>query len=151
MFMTSLKSNSSTQAFAKFLTDHFVPCAKRWAYCYRVGCAVNTNMCLERMHGVLKYKYLYGKKNRRLDSAIKAVTSLVSDRLFDRLTALAKGRLQRNYLSFANDIYLDWIQPRSLRHLQHQQVTECHGWLNRNATNSSSTQFAAYAILAHVN
>ena len=32
-----------------------------WAYCYRVGLGINTNMIVEAFHRVFKYNYLKGK------------------------------------------------------------------------------------------
>ena len=134
VFMTSLKSKSSTQAFAKYLTDHFVPCIKRWAYCYRVGCAVNTNMCLERMHCSLKYKYLSGKKNRRLDSAIKAVTSLVTDRQFERLTALCKGKVTAK-LSELRKRHISSLDPAEVTSTFATSTGDGMSWLVKSERN----------------
>ena len=35
-----------------------------WAYCYRRGMGINTNMVVEAIHRVLKYAYLKGKVNK---------------------------------------------------------------------------------------
>ena len=40
---------------------------QNWAYCYRVNAGLNTNMNLERMHGIIKYIYLKGNKPKCLD------------------------------------------------------------------------------------
>jgi hypothetical protein len=44
------------------------------------------------MHGIFKHVYQRGKKNKRLDSAIAALVSLTSDKEFDRLTSICKGK-----------------------------------------------------------
>jgi hypothetical protein len=69
-FMSHLQSDEDTACFHHFFQSHFATCVNRWAYSYRARCGINTNMHLERMHGILKHIYLNGKKNKRLDSAI---------------------------------------------------------------------------------
>ena len=99
MFISNLQRQPVTEPFAQYFIRQYAACAKTWAYCYRIGCGVNTNMCLERMHGILKYKYLRGKRTRLLDAAIKGVMDMVSDRQFDRLITLCNGGKMTKKLS----------------------------------------------------
>uniref|UniRef100_A0AAR5PGF5 SWIM-type domain-containing protein n=1 Tax=Dendroctonus ponderosae TaxID=77166 RepID=A0AAR5PGF5_DENPD len=50
-------------------------------------------MHIERMHKSIKYIYLQGKNVQRLDKALGALMKLVTDRLFDRLIMLNKGKV----------------------------------------------------------
>lgn len=66
------------------------PC---WAYCFRIGAGINTNMHLERMHRTLKYTYLKGKRVKRLDKGINAIMRLVRDKCIERLITINKGKI----------------------------------------------------------
>lgn len=65
--------------------------ANVWAACYRIGAEINTNMRLEALHRVLKYCYLQGKQNRRIDRLISALLRLTKNKLFDRLIKFNKN------------------------------------------------------------
>ncbi|GFX98851.1 MULE domain-containing protein [Trichonephila clavipes] len=52
---------------------------EKWAYCYRKGLGINTNMYLESLHEKIKYHYFDGKHVRRLDVAIDGLLKLVRD------------------------------------------------------------------------
>jgi len=87
-----LHCDSSTEKFANLCSRNVANCSEKWAYCHRAQCGINTNMHLERMHGIFKHIYLREKKNKRLDSAIGALSSLVHDKEFDRITCICKGK-----------------------------------------------------------
>ena len=87
-----LKQNENTSDFAEYFEVYYGKNAKHWAYCYRINCGINTNMSLERMHGILKHAYLNGKKNKRLDTAVQALLHMLDDRRIDRLLSLSKGK-----------------------------------------------------------
>lgn len=64
-----------------------------WSYCHRLHSGLNTNMHIERMHQSIKYLYLHGKANKRLDKAINAILKFVRDKLFDQIISQNKGKL----------------------------------------------------------
>ena len=66
---------------------------RKWAYCFRAYSGLNTNMHLERMHGVIKYIYLKGAKPKRLNIALHALMTFLRDKLLDKLIAINKGKL----------------------------------------------------------
>ena len=63
-----------------------------WAYCFRVGLGINTNMLVEAFHRVFKYNYLKGKMNKRVDKCIVNLVKYVRDKYFDRVIKLTKGK-----------------------------------------------------------
>jgi len=91
-FVQQLHNDCDTAAFVHFFQLHYCTCIDSWAYCYRSNCGINTNMHLERTHGIFKHVYQRGKKNKCLDSAIYALMNLAYDKEFDRLTSICKGK-----------------------------------------------------------
>lgn len=90
---TDLNSDDDTSNFAKYFKDYYMTNTECWAYCYRTGAGINTNMHLERMHKTLKYTYLKGKTVKRLDKGITAIMRLLRDKFIDRLIIQTKGKL----------------------------------------------------------
>lgn len=56
-----------TNEFQEYFNQYYVANRNSWTYCYRMHSGINTNMHLERMHGVLKHIYLKSKHVKRLD------------------------------------------------------------------------------------
>lgn len=92
-FLSSLLSNEDTIEFGLYFQDYYSNNTNAWAYCYRINSGINTNMFIERMHRTLKYIYLGGKVNKRLDKAVNILMKFVRDKLFDRLIVINKGKL----------------------------------------------------------
>lgn len=90
-FETDLREDSDTTAFGIYFTEHYGYRPHHWAYCHRRKLGINTNMHLEAMHRVLKYCYLDGKRNNRLDKLLVVLMKLVRDKMFDRIVKLYKG------------------------------------------------------------
>ncbi|BET02747.1 Zinc finger protein [Nesidiocoris tenuis] len=86
-------SNEDTADFGHYFNVVYAGKAPRWAYCYRKHAGVNTNMSLERFHGVLKHVYLKGNKPKRLDISLHALMRYLRDKLFDRVIHMQKGKL----------------------------------------------------------
>ncbi|XP_022194159.2 uncharacterized protein LOC111051886 [Nilaparvata lugens] len=55
--INDLKSDKDTFTFSKYFEEHFLKNPQLWAYCYRKNVGFNTNMHLERLHGIFK-KYI---------------------------------------------------------------------------------------------
>ena len=53
---------------------------------------MNTNMYVEAFHRVLKYVYMKGKVNKRLDKCIHVLLKLARDKGFERLSKIEKGK-----------------------------------------------------------
>lgn len=63
-----------------------------WAYCFRLGMGINTNMLVEAFHRVFKYNYLKGKVNKRVDKCVVNLLKYVRDKYFERVIKLTKGK-----------------------------------------------------------
>ncbi|CAG9765599.1 unnamed protein product [Ceutorhynchus assimilis] len=88
-----VNADNDTQEFGIYFNKEYMPNMSCWAYCFRIGAGVNTNMHLERMHRTLKYTYLKGKHVKRLDKGINAIMCLVRDKCIERLITINKGKL----------------------------------------------------------
>lgn len=69
------------------------PKKDQWAYCYRHGLQINTNMYAEAFHCVFKQNYLKGKVNKRVDACLVNLVKCARDTGFDRLIKITKGKL----------------------------------------------------------
>ncbi|KAL1488526.1 hypothetical protein ABEB36_014991 [Hypothenemus hampei] len=86
-------SDDEVKDFILYFKNNYLDSRKCWAYCYRLYSGVNTNMHLERMHGVIKYIFLKGKRVKRLDKAIAAIMQFVRSKLINRLIVIHKGKI----------------------------------------------------------
>lgn len=82
-----------TTDFIEYFKEYYLDKRECWAYCYRLNNGLNTNMNLERMHGIIKYIYLKGKNVKRLDKAINAIMRFVRDKLINRLIVTHRGKI----------------------------------------------------------
>jgi hypothetical protein len=53
--------------FHDYFKQDWLPNKVNWAYCYRIGLGINTNMFVEAFHRVFKRIYLGGKVNKCMD------------------------------------------------------------------------------------
>ncbi|XP_049803042.1 uncharacterized protein LOC126237205 [Schistocerca nitens] len=90
-FLTWSAEEEGTEEFGKYFKDRYSWKAHMWAYSYRIGLGLNTNMFLEANHKTLKYSYLLKKINNRVDKYIQALLHRTRDSLFQRLIRLCKG------------------------------------------------------------
>ena len=82
----------STVEFYKYFPAHYSQRFKQWAMCYRKRACINTNMFVEAFHRVLKYVYLKGTVNKRIDACISMLLRFARDKLFDRLQKIERGK-----------------------------------------------------------
>ena len=75
-----LNQSSTTASFGKYFETYYAKNKKQWAGCYRKHAFVNTNMYVEAFHRVLKYIYMKGKVNKRLDNCIYILLKLARDK-----------------------------------------------------------------------
>ena len=78
--------------FSTYFEREWLKKKEMWAYCYRVGLGINTNMIVEAFHRVFKYNYLKGKYNKRVDNCLLNLLKFVRDKYFERLIKLTKGK-----------------------------------------------------------
>ena len=78
--------------FYRYFHQHYASRHKQWATCYRKQSHINTNMYAEAFHRVLKYVYLKGTVNKRMDNCIHTLLKYSRDKAFDRLAKLEKGK-----------------------------------------------------------
>ena len=87
--MRKLEVCPKTSKFLEYFIKEWIDKKSQWAYCYRRGFWINTNM-----HStVFKRLYLGGKVNKRVDRCLVNLTKYVWDKGFDRLIRLTKGKL----------------------------------------------------------
>ena len=91
-FRTHLLQANSTKRFGQYFDTYWIPRKEKWAYCYRTGLGINTNMYVEAFHRVFKYQYLKGKYNKRVDKCLLMLLKYDRDKTFDRLIKLTKGK-----------------------------------------------------------
>ena len=82
----------TTRDFGNYFNSHYANRPQQWAYCYRKGLGINTNMYLESFHKILKHVYLEGRKGKRVDRVIHALMRINRDKLFNRLHQTIKGK-----------------------------------------------------------
>ncbi|GFV13518.1 uncharacterized protein TNCV_2575191 [Trichonephila clavipes] len=72
-FVQEYTKNEESKNFVEYYVKSYGGRKQKWAYCYRVGCEINTNMKLERWHRELKYEEGGGKALRRLGKSLSLV------------------------------------------------------------------------------
>ena len=88
-----LKSDPKCAQFYAYFTKEWVPKKSQWAYCYRRGLQINTNIYVEAFHRVFKRLYLKGKINKRVDTCLVNLQKYARDMGFDRLIKMTKGKM----------------------------------------------------------
>ncbi|XP_065683996.1 uncharacterized protein LOC124810355 [Hydra vulgaris] len=91
--MDYLQSSDSTKLFAEYFEKYWVNYKQIWAFCYRMGHGINTNMYMESFHKVFKYSYLQGKHNKRIDNCLFALLKFNRDKVYERIIKLTKGKI----------------------------------------------------------
>ncbi|XP_034237691.1 uncharacterized protein LOC117643114 [Thrips palmi] len=100
-FIKMCEEDPDTQAFAKYFKTTYAQRPEMWAHCYRIRLGLNTNMYLEAMHRKLKYIYLDGRKNRRMDKCISALLKFIRDLMFERIIRKNKNKPTKRMLSIS--------------------------------------------------
>ncbi|KAK3909793.1 Zinc finger transcription factor family protein 17, partial [Frankliniella fusca] len=89
-FRSMLEEDTDTRPFLEYI-DKYIKCKEKWAYCYRGGLGLNTNMFMESMFKKLKYSYMKGKKLRRVDECMNILLRWTKNVAFERMTREFKG------------------------------------------------------------
>ena len=88
-----LKFSSETKEFEKYFSKFNVGRKQKWAGCYRTKSGINTNMYVESFHRLLKYVYMRGRINKRVDKLLHILMKVARDKGFERLCKLEKGKI----------------------------------------------------------
>ena len=83
---------SLSPEFCQYFQHEWLGREESWAYSYRTGMGINTNMMVEAFHRVFKHNYLKGKYNKRVDNCLVNLMKYTRDKLFERLIKLTKGK-----------------------------------------------------------
>ena len=143
--ITELSHSSTTASFAKYFVVHYAYKKEQWAACYRKDAF---NMYVEAFHRVLKYVYMKGRINKRLDKCLHLLIKLARDKGFERLVKMEKGK------------NTDRINAIRIRHqsslklplsLIHQQVSTLNTNISTWEVHSSDTQQTYIVSLEHNN
>ena len=89
----NMKNDANMHEFGIYFEKEYKSTAKNWAYCYRKWAGVNTNMALERLHGIIRHLYLKEKKPKTLDIALQATNRLIRDKMFEYIIQMKRGKL----------------------------------------------------------
>lgn len=68
--------------FYAYFNNTYATCTSKWAFCFCIGSAVNTNMFIEAFH---RKVYLQGKQNRRIDKLVFTLLKMARDLIFEGL------------------------------------------------------------------
>ena len=128
----------STVEFSKYFTAHYSQHFKQWAMCYRKRACINTNVFVEAFHHVLKYIYLKGTVNKRIDASISMLLGFARDKLFDRLQKIEKGKNTSHLQLIAN-------RHKSCLNMSTDLVS-----INKYSTESLSGKYSPQPALIHI-
>lgn len=82
------QTDKETIPFYIYINNYYANRMELWAYAYRTGARINTNMHIENFHSKLKSIYL----EVRVDKCVLALMDYLEDKQFDRLIKLHKGK-----------------------------------------------------------
>ncbi|KAF0754169.1 SWIM-type domain-containing protein [Aphis craccivora] len=110
LFLGKLEEEPTLHSFKTYFLSHYVHRKQLWAACYRHEAMLNTNMVLEAFHKTLKYEYLKGEKNQRLDILLWNLLKTVRDKNFERLVKLCNGGKATHYVNAINSHHRSAVQ-----------------------------------------
>jgi len=84
------KNDEDTNEFYSYFQSNYLNRVEQWAYCHCRLCGINTNMFLESIHKTIKYFYLNGRKNKRMDQCINALLKFIRDKMFEIYSTIQK-------------------------------------------------------------
>lgn len=91
-FLLMCEGDAETKEFGIYFEKHYARRPEKWAFCFRIGLFLNTNMYLEAMHKKFKYCYMQGKNNRRVDKCIGLLMRFSRDMMVERLIRMMKNK-----------------------------------------------------------
>jgi hypothetical protein len=87
-----IRMESTNSRFYDYFKQTYASRYAIWAYSYRKAAGINTNMYAQSFHHVLKYIYMKGHVNKRLDCIIHLLMKYARDKAFDRIAKIEKGK-----------------------------------------------------------
>ena len=87
-----LQEHTDTRYFGDYLHTYYTARKEQWAMCYRKKAGINTNMHVESFHRLLKYVYMKGKVNKRVDKCLHLLLKIARDKAYERLIKSEKGK-----------------------------------------------------------
>ena len=90
--LLDLSSDKKKKDFHDYFKQEWLANKEHWAFCYRLGLGINTNMFVEAFHRVFKRNYLGGKVNKRVDVCLVNLLKFARDQCFGRMIQLTKGK-----------------------------------------------------------
>ncbi|XP_023242448.1 uncharacterized protein LOC111640648 [Centruroides sculpturatus] len=93
--LEELEGCEDTERFRAYLMQYYVNRTQQWAYCFRVGLQINTNMHLENFHRNLKYNYMLGRETKRMNRCISVLQEFLLDKEFDEIRKFHKGNINK--------------------------------------------------------
>ena len=107
--LSKMKEDYETKKFADYFSQTYAARYEQWAFCFRKTAGINTNMYVECFHRVLKYVYMKGHINKRLDSLLYMLMKYARDKAFDRIMKLEKGKRTKRTRSIYERHKLDLL------------------------------------------
>ena len=137
--VTKWKTDVNTKSFGEYFDTHYRSRCTQWACCYRAKSGVNTNMYLEAFHHVLKYKFLKGKRNRRLDRLVQGLMEYLRHKSFDRIIKLEKGKITGRLAQIQN-------RHDSSRKLSVQLVSQVDSYLWKVKSETTTNEYTIQEV-----
>ncbi len=88
-----LTFEDETKDFIEYFSAYYAICCEKWAYCYRPDAEMNTNMYLERFHGIFNKNLAKGKKIESITSCLKYLFEYLKIKEKDYLCKEVKGKI----------------------------------------------------------
>ena len=85
-FMDQLENTNETYQFYEYFKQYYFFQKQLWAMCYRQQAGINTNMYVEHFHRILKYIYMKGVTNKRVDKCVHVLLKIARDKAIDQST-----------------------------------------------------------------
>lgn len=96
LFLATAKSDANTIDFAVYFENEYANRVELWSFNRRLGLHVNHNMHLEALHRVIKHVHMQGRRVKRMDKSLFALTKLMRRKMYDRILKLHKGKWTRH-------------------------------------------------------
>ncbi|GBN34017.1 hypothetical protein AVEN_26662-1 [Araneus ventricosus] len=92
-FKSDLIVDKDTENFGNYFLTNYEHRVKEIAKCYRLGSPVTTNNHLESFYKDLKYNFLCGKSNKRLDHCFYKLMEYIKNKGCQRIIKLERGKI----------------------------------------------------------
>jgi hypothetical protein len=80
-FLEECRENKDLESFGNYFNNYYAKRKELWAFCYRKGAMLNTNMRIESFHRTFKHDYANGKAMSRIDKCLFMLVRYVRDKI----------------------------------------------------------------------